>query len=60
LVQADVATALSHINSYTRRVLNDKAPFDLFTFLYGVELPHALGVHRLPANDIILKPFLLD
>jgi len=60
LVQADVATALSHINSYTRRVLNDKAPFDLFTFLYGVELPHALDVRRLSANDIILKPFLLD
>ena len=60
LSQTDIALALSHINSYTRPMLHDKAPFDLFTFLYGDGLLRQLGIRRIPANDILLKPALLD
>jgi IS30 family transposase len=59
LSQADINTVLSHVNSYSRPVLNDKAPFDLFAFLYGSDLLAGLGLRRVPANDIILKPSLL-
>jgi len=59
LTQDNINTALSHINSYTRPALNDKAPFDLFAFIYGAEIPGKLGIRRMPANDILLKPSLL-
>lgn len=50
---------LSHVNSYTRPALGDKAPFDLFAFLYGAGLLAGLGLRRIPANEIVLKPSLL-
>jgi len=59
LTQQDVNTALSHINSYTRPALNDRAPFDLFTFLYGGQMLERLGIRRIPANEILLKPSLI-
>ena len=59
LTQDDINTVLSHVNSYTRPVLGDKAPFDLFAFIYGAGLLAGLGLHRIPANEIVLKPSLL-
>lgn len=59
LTQAHLDAALSHINSYSRPALNDKAPFDLFAFTYGGELLAALGLRRIPADRIVLKPSLL-
>ena len=59
LTQAHINTMLSHINSYSRPALNDKAPFDLFAFTYGVELLTDLGLQRIPADRIVLKPSLL-
>jgi len=59
LAQADINTVLSHVNSYTRPALGDKAPFDLFAFIYGASLLAGLGLRRIPANEIVLKPSLL-
>jgi len=59
LTQAHVDKVLSHVNSYSRPALNDKAPFDLFAFTYGVDLLTELGIRRIPANLIVLKPSLL-
>ena len=59
LLQSDVDQILSHINSYSRPALNDKSPCDLFAFAYGSDLLNKLGVHRIPANEIRLKPSLL-
>jgi len=59
LTQAHINTVLSHINSYSRPALNDKAPFDLFAFTYGVDLLTQLGLQRIPADRIVLKPSLL-
>jgi IS30 family transposase len=60
LTQNDINTALSHVNSYSRPALNDKAPFDLFAFTYGVDLLTRLGLQRIPADHIVLKPSLLQ
>lgn len=60
LTQSHIDTLLSHINSYSRPALNDKAPFDLFAFAYGADLLAQLGLQRLPADRIVLKPSLLD
>jgi IS30 family transposase len=59
LTQTHINTMLSHINSYSRPALNDKAPFDLFTFTYGVDLLAQLGLQRITADRIVLKPSLL-
>ncbi len=59
LKQADINLALSHVNSYSRPALNDKAPFDLFAFTYGLDLLARLGIERIPADRIVLKPSLL-
>jgi hypothetical protein len=47
-------------HSYSRPSLNDKTPFDLFAFTYGGDLLGKLGIRRIPANEVILKPLLLD
>ena len=59
LTQMHINTVLSHINSYSRPALNDKAPFDLFAFTYGVDLLSQLGLQRIPADSIVLRPSLL-
>ena len=59
LTQPDLDRVMSHVNSYSRPSLNDKAPFELFAFTYGTELLATLGLRQIPANDIVLKPILL-
>lgn len=59
LTQSDISLMMSHINSYSRGKLNDKSPFDMFGFLYGYDILEKLGISRIPANEILLKPSLL-
>ncbi|WIV11353.1 hypothetical protein [Proteiniborus sp. MB09-C3] len=59
LTQDDISLMMSHINSYSREKLNDKSPFDTFGFLYGYDVLEKLGISRIPANEILLKPSLL-
>lgn len=60
LTQNSVNLMMSHINSYSRPLLNDKTPFDLFTFIYGGDILSKLGIRKIPANGIVLKPSLLE
>jgi len=57
--QEDIDLMMSHINSYSREKLNDKSPFDTFGFLYGYGVLKKLGLRKIPANEILLKPSLL-
>lgn len=59
LSQADINLMMSHINSYSREKLNDKSPFEMFSFLYGKDVLDKLGLFRVPPNEILLKPSLL-
>ena len=59
LDQDDIDLMMSHINSYPRKKLGDKAPLDLFKLIYGDELPKKFGISKILPNDIILKPSLL-
>ena len=59
LVQDDIDLMMSHINSYSREKLNDKPPFDVFSFLYGDSVLEKVGLRKIPANEILLKPELL-
>ena len=51
---------MDHINSYGRAELADKAPLEMFEFLYGGEVVKKLGLKLIPKNEVILKPSLLN
>lgn len=57
--QEQIDLMMDHINSYGRPELGDKSPYEMFEFYYGKEILDLLGVHKIPANEIILKPALL-
>lgn len=59
LSQEDVNKMMDHINSYKRKKLNDKSPYESFSFHYGEDFLKRLGCQKVAANAIILKPRLL-
>ena len=50
---------MSHVNSYVRKGLGDKTPYDLFTAEFGEDVAALFGIVRVAANDVTLKPSLL-
>lgn len=58
LQQRDILLMMSHINSYTRKKLNNQSANRLFNFLYGETILPNLGIQDIPANDINLTPRL--
>lgn len=59
LQQRDILLMMSHINSYTRKKLNNQSANRLFSFLYGETILPNPGIQDIPANDINLTPRLL-
>ena len=59
LTQADIFLMMDHINSYKRKKLNNRSPYETFSFYYGEEVLHKLGCKPVAAENIILKPKLL-
>ena len=60
LSQEDVLLMMNHINSYKRKKLNDRSPFETFSFYHGEDVLRLLGCSEVPADDIILRPDLLN
>ena len=58
--QAQINQMMDHINSYGRPELGDKSPYEMFEFYYGREILDILGIHKIPANEIVLRPELLQ
>lgn len=59
LTQDDINLMMNHINSYTRKKLNDRSAHQLFNFYFGEDVLSKLNAVLIPADDIILKPDLL-
>jgi hypothetical protein len=60
LTQADIQKMMNHINSYSREKLNDKSPYESFSFFYGQEILDLLGARPISPNEIVLRPSLLN
>lgn len=62
LTQADVNVIMSHVNSYLREEAGDCVPIDLFKGLHphGQTLLDVVGISKIPADNVTLKPALLD
>lgn len=57
--QDQINLMMSHINSYARKSLGNKSPYEVFAFLYGEELLKVFNLEPIPADEIILTPALL-
>jgi len=57
--QDDIDLMMNHINSYGRKKLGDKSPYEAFEFIYGKEILNKFGCKMISPNDIILQPSLL-
>lgn len=58
LGQEKVSLMMSHINSYARKGLGERTPYDLFRAEFGGEIMDLFAITRIAANDITLKPSL--
>ncbi len=49
----------THINSYRRKSLKSKTPYEMFEFSYGADICSLLALTTVDSNDVILKPRLI-
>lgn len=59
LNQDDINLMMNHINSYKRKKLNNRSPYETFSFYHGEEVLQKLGCLPVTAGDIMLKSVLL-
>jgi len=59
LTQEDITRMMNHINSYKRKKLNNRSPYETFSFYHGEGVLKKLGCSPVPADEILLKPTLL-
>ena len=62
LTQDGVNLTFSHLNSYPRESLGGRTPYDVFVEKHGAEgraFLDAIGIVRIPSNQVTLHPFLL-
>ena len=59
LSQDDLDLAFSHINSTPRKILGDKSPFEVFSFLHGQQAAHLMRISQIERDRVVLKPYLL-
>jgi IS30 family transposase len=57
--QQDISMMMDHINSYSRKSINDRTPYYLFGCIYGNDTLKKLGANLIPHDKIILHPTLL-
>ena len=57
--QEQIDLMMSHINSYTRKRLGNKSPYEVFEFQYGKEILDIFHLQKIPADEITLSPELL-
>lgn len=59
LTQKDISLMMNHINSYKRKKLNNRSPYETFSFYHGEDVLEKLACRQVAAKDIMLKPNLL-
>ena len=58
--QKDISLMMDHINSYSRKSLGDKCPYEMFSFLYGKEVMDLLECHLIPPQDVTLNKSIFN
>jgi len=60
LTQEKITVLMNHINSISRKSLNDKTPFELAELLLNKSLLDALSLEKIDADEIYMKEELID
>ncbi len=55
----DITIMMNHINSYGRKNLGNKTPYEVFASLYGEEILRKMGATLIPPDEVTLHPSLL-
>ena len=59
LSAADVAECCSHVNSYPLARLGGLCPLDVLGALVPQQALEALGIRRVPSDEVVLRPWLM-
>ncbi len=59
LTQADVNKVMDNVNSYCRKDLHGRSPYECARVFYPEDFFLLLGLEEVPANDVTLTPALL-
>lgn len=59
LTEKDMATCMSHINSYCRESIEWWSPIDVARVVLPLELTEALGIEKVERRDVNLTPYLV-
>ncbi len=54
-----VNVIFSHVNSVKRAQFNGKSAYEMFCFTYSEELAAAIGIHKIPPEEVIQSSSLL-
>jgi IS30 family transposase len=60
LTQDDITLLTNHINSISRDSLDGKCPYDVAKEFIAKKLPYTLGLRKIPADQVVMRPCLLD
>ena len=58
--QEQISLMMSHINSYKRKTLGNKSPYEMFAFQYNEGILKQFGLRKIPSDEIILSPKLFN
>lgn len=53
--QDDISLMMDHINSYARKSIGDKTPYEVFSFMYGEKVLDLLRCHPIPPQEVTLN-----
>lgn len=59
LTQEKINLLFSNINSYVRKCLNNKTPYELFVERFELDFVSLFSVSRIDARNVNLKPDLI-
>ena len=59
-MQEDINSMVNHVNSYPRKSLGGKCPFDLAKTLFPKDFFVLLGLEQIPSNEVVMLPSLLN
>ncbi len=58
--QDDITLVINNVNSYVRESLCDMSPFDWIDGKFPQAFLEALGLYRIPVDEVVMKPKLLS
>ena len=59
LTQEDITLVMNHVNSYIRKNLGNRSPYEVFSTFYGDDFLKKIGADHISPDVVIMHPSLL-